>query len=191
MLAQGPWPPAPLGFVLCHPVSSAPSSALLCPGSGSLAVSRVPPFLICMFKMYLQSIFLLRSSLPLRLPAVSLGAGLCPCRGAQMSTPTRFPMPASSEGPCFYWGCPGFACTRGLCSLTGGRVMLSGHRPDTVSVSLCQAGPSLSNRFSLIIANTAHDPSWAPMNPLGCVLWASCWVAHALSSGTGYALFKF
>ena len=75
MLAQGPWPPAPLGFVLCHPVSSAPSSALLCPGSGSLAVSRVPPFLICMFKMYLQSIFLLRSSLPLRLPAVSLGAG--------------------------------------------------------------------------------------------------------------------
>ena len=86
---------------------------------------------------------------PRRLPAVSLGAGLCPCRGAQMSTPTRFPMPASSEGPCFYWGCPGFACIRGLCSLTGGQVMLLGHRPDTVSVSLCQAGPGPSNRFSL------------------------------------------
>lgn len=136
-LAQGPWPPAPRPpWARPLPVLPAPSSALLCPGSGSLAVSGVPPFLICMFKMYLQNIFLLRPSLPRRLPAVSLGAGLCPCRGAQTSTPTHFPMPASSEGPCSYWGCPGFACTRGLCSLTGGRVMLLGHRPDTVSVSL-------------------------------------------------------
>lgn len=116
-LAQGPWPPSRLGLILCCPLLPAPSSALLCPGSGPLAVSRVPPFLICMFKMYLQSVFLLSPSTPRSCP-LCLGAGLCPGRGAQTSMSARFPMPASPEGPCSYWG-SGLCLTRGLCSLTG------------------------------------------------------------------------
>ena len=103
----GTRPPAPLP--LSRPLLPSCASPLRhppVPGSGSSAVSGVLPFLICKFKMCLQSIFHPRPSLPPRLRAASLGAGLSPRRGAQVSIATGFLMPVSSEVPCSDWGIP-------------------------------------------------------------------------------------
>lgn len=188
-LAQGPWPPSCLGLILCCPLLPAPSSTLQCPGSGPLAVSRVPPFLICMFKMYLQSAFLLSPNTPRCLPAVS---GSWAVSGQRSPDEHVRPFPHASifRGALLLLGVSALPDPRALLTHWG-RVVLAGHRPDAASVSLRQAGPGPSNRFSLITASTAHSPSSVPTSLLGHILWASRWAAHALSSGPGYALSKF
>ena len=102
---KAPGPPAPQARPLL-PSCASPLRHPPVPGSGSSAVSGVLPFLICKFKMCLQSIFHPRPSLPPRLRAASLGAGLSPRRGAQVSIATGFLMPVSSEVPCSDWGIP-------------------------------------------------------------------------------------
>lgn len=163
--AQGPRPSVPQARPLL-PSHASPLRHPPVPGSGSLAVSGVLPFLTCKFKMCLQSIFHPRPSLPPRLRAASLGAGLSPRRGAQVSIATGLLMPASPEVPRSDWGVPALH-PRALLT-TGGWAKLSSHRPDIrVSVSLRQAGTGPSNRFSLIIAKHRPQPFISSRQPFG------------------------
>lgn len=143
----------------CRPSSASPGFALHLPSLRSLlpwppcprerrwAVSQDPlPFShFCRFKMLWPG---------LRTP---LGAELSACTRAQRSSALGPSIPAPSGVLCSYLGVPGFLfispslpAPMGLCSRVGCWVTPLDHRPDiSAFASLCQAGTSPGNRFSL------------------------------------------
>lgn len=130
-------------------------------------------------------------------PRVAGSCAVCRAQGPEQHehwapTPAPSGVPRASYLGCFVFTFPSLPAPMGLlCSLLGCWVTLLDHRPDiSVSVFPCQAGTRPSNRFSLHNRSAPSITFHQPRRHGGRFLWASRWVAHALSCGTSSSLFK-